>query len=226
MLGCSTPPRLPAAECPECSARSAYPAARPAAQGRHRARHSQIAADRPFRPAILTSYNTACSQNASGFSPAGSPLPAASARHPCWWPAPRCCPARQTGRTGTVSPAASRQRWRRSCPAKHPVRPSGRPAQLDSRAGTARRSGPQHQRQQPPHRNQQAGQRRAHQILQQHAAQRGQSSLFHRYPTPHTVLSSFSGSGTPAARSFARIFLMCCVTAVSSAVPSMPKTAS
>ena len=73
---------------------------------------------------------------------------------------------------------------------------------------------------------QQAGQRRAHQILQQHAAQRGQSSLFHRYPTPHTVLSSFSGSGTPAARSFARIFLMCWVTAVSSAVPSMPKTAS
>ena len=85
---------------------------------------------------------------------------------------------------------------------------------------------PQHQHQQPPHRDQQAGQRRAHQILQQHAAQRGQSSLFHRYPTPHTVLSSFSGSGTPAARSFARIFLMCCVTAVSSAVPSMPKTAS
>lgn len=50
--------------------------------------------------------------------------------------------------------------------------------------------------------------------------------LFHRYPTPHTVLSSFSGSGTPAARSFARIFLMCWVTAVSSAVPSIPKTAS
>ena len=73
---------------------------------------------------------------------------------------------------------------------------------------------------------QQAGQRRAHQILQQHTAQRNQSSLFHRYPTPHTVLSSFSGSGTPAARSFARIFLMCCVTAVSSAVPSIPKTAS
>ena len=73
---------------------------------------------------------------------------------------------------------------------------------------------------------QQAGQRRAHQILQQHAAQRNQSSLFHRYPTPHTVLSSFSGSGTPAARSFARIFLMCWVTAVSFAVPSMPKTAS
>ena len=66
----------------------------------------------------------------------------------------------------------------------------------------------------------------SHQILQQHAAQRDQSSLFHRYPTPHTVLSSFSGSGTPAARSFARIFLMCWVTAVSSAVPSMPKTAS
>ena len=85
---------------------------------------------------------------------------------------------------------------------------------------------PQQQHQQPPHRDQQAGQRRAHQILQQHAAQRGQSSLFHRYPTPHTVLSSFSGSGTPAARSFARIFLMCWVTAVSSAVPSMPKTAS
>ena len=85
---------------------------------------------------------------------------------------------------------------------------------------------PQQQHQQPPHRDQQAGQRRAHQILQQHAAQRGQSSLFHRYPTPHTVLSSFSGSGTPAARNFARIFLMCCVTAVSSAVPSMPKTAS
>ena len=85
---------------------------------------------------------------------------------------------------------------------------------------------PQQQHQQPPHRDQQAGQRRAHQILQQHTTQRNQSSLFHRYPTPHTVLSSFSGSGTPAARSFARIFLMCWVTAVSSAVPSMPKTAS
>ena len=139
--GCSTPPPPPAAECPECSARSAYPAARPAAQGRRRARHSQIAAGRPFRPAILTSYNTACSQNASGFSPAGSPLPAASARHPCWWPAPRCCPARQTGRTGTRSPAASRQRWRRSCPVKRLVRLSDRPVQLDSREETARRSG-------------------------------------------------------------------------------------
>ena len=136
--GCSTPPRLPTAECPECSARSAYPAAHPAAQGRRRARHSQIAAGKPFRPAILTSYNTACSQNASGFSPAGSPLPAASARHPCWWPAPRCCPARQTGRNGTRSPAGSHQRWRQSCPAKRPVQPSGRPARPDWPGAPAR----------------------------------------------------------------------------------------
>ena len=40
-----------------------------------------------------------------------------------------------------VSPAASRQRWRRSCPVKRPVRLSGRPVRPDSRAGTARRSG-------------------------------------------------------------------------------------
>ena len=58
-------------------------------------------------------------------------------------------------------------------------------------------------------------------VAQQHAAQRSQASAaFHKYPTPHTVFSTVSGLASPAARSLARMFLMCWVMAVSSAVPS------
>ena len=47
-------------------------------------------------------------------------------------------------------------------------------------------------------------------------------SLFHLYPTPHTV----SMGERPKAFSFARIFFTCSATAESSAVPSKPNTAS
>ena len=78
----------------------------------------------------------------------------------------------------------------------------------------------------PKHRRQHTAERRLHQIAQEHGPQGSQFSFFHWYPTPHTVFSSASGSATPAARNLARIFLMCWVIAVSSAVPSMPNTVS
>ena len=58
------------------------------------------------------------------------------------------------------------------------------------------------------HRDQQAGQRRAHQILQQHALPR--KSIFgFSIGTPRPHGRRLFRLGTPAARSFARIFLMC-----------------
>ena len=64
----------------------------------------------------------------------------------------------------------------------------------------------------------------AHQITDQQAGQGFPRvySLFHRYPIPHTV----SMGCRPWARSLARMFFTCSVTAESSAVPPQPNTAS
>ena len=73
----------------------------------------------------------------------------------------------------------------------------------------------------PEHKNQHTATAAQAEVAQQHAAQRSQASAaFHKYPTPHTVFSTVSGLASPAARSLARMFLMCWVMAVSSAVPS------
>ena len=79
----------------------------------------------------------------------------------------------------------------------------------------------QRHQQRPPDQHQQGASAAAeHQIPHQHAVQGGQPSFCHTYPTPHTVLMMPSAFGSPAARSLARIFLICWVTAVSSALPS------
>ena len=78
-----------------------------------------------------------------------------------------------------------------------------------------------HENHPPDHQKQYTAPTAQAEITQQHAAQRSQASAaFHKYPTPHTVFSTVSGLASPAARSLARMFLMCWVMAVSSAVPS------
>ena len=82
----------------------------------------------------------------------------------------------------------------------------------------------QHQRE-PYHGHRRAGQPGAQQVAGQQPAQRAGAmfhSFFHRYPIPHAV----SMGCRPWARSLARMFLTCSVTAESSAVPSKPNTAS
>ena len=78
-----------------------------------------------------------------------------------------------------------------------------------------------HKNDPPKDQNQRTSPAAQAEVAQQHAAQRSQASAaFHKYPTPHTVFSTVSGLASPAARSLARMFLMCWVMAVSSAVPS------
>ena len=81
-----------------------------------------------------------------------------------------------------------------------------------------------HQYPEPEHRRGRAGQPGADQIAQQQAAEGAAAlhSLFHRYPIPQTVSMGCS----PQARSLARMFLTCSVTAEVSAVTSKPKAAS